>query len=143
MTDLLNQARDARPLVLAGALDAGTWTPTVGGSTTNGTIAYTTQTGTWKRVGPLVFASFTILTSSVSAAPTGNLQVQGLPTAARNSNPNGAVIVTYCNITTLLRGYVPAGGTACQFADSSGTLITGAVMTGVQNIQGMAVYEVE
>ena len=105
MTDLLNQARDARPLVLPPALDAGTWTPTVGGSTTNGTIAYTTRTGTWKRVGPLAFASFTILTSSVSAAPRATCRSRARRPRRATATRNGAVIVTYCNITTLLRGY--------------------------------------
>ena len=143
MTDLLGLDRRLRALETTELGPVGTWTPTVGGSTTNGTITYTTQSGTYTRLGRLIVASFVILTATVPVAPTGNLQVQGLPFTARTGTPNGSVIVTYCNITTLLRGFVANGATVCQFADSSGTLITGAVMTGIQNIQGVAVYELD
>jgi hypothetical protein len=59
-------------------LESGTWTPTLEGSISNPTVAYTTRNGRYKRFGDFVLLSFEILTSSISGG-SGNLLIKSLP----------------------------------------------------------------
>jgi hypothetical protein len=72
------QALEYRPLT-------GTWTPSFGGTTTNGTVNYSgDRIGTYIRIGSWVIASCNrLIVSTVPVAPTGNLIVLGLPFTAR------------------------------------------------------------
>lgn len=60
---------------------SGSWTPTLtfGGASTG--ITYGTQTGSWVRVGSVVFVKFGIVLTSKGSA-TGSAAVGGLPVAA-------------------------------------------------------------
>lgn len=61
---------------------AGTFTPTLGGSTTNpSSVTYTTQVGQYVRIGRLVYFTLGIATSAYSGG-TGNLRIKGLPFTA-------------------------------------------------------------
>ena len=96
--------------------EEGTWTPTVETG-----LAYNQQFGQYVRIGNLVFASFDIRTSSVSAS--GN-EMLGLPFTVANSNsPYGAVNVGYyAGITTAvnwLSGYVSPNSTRVYFSGNS------------------------
>src|ERR1700687_4699327 len=62
----------------------GTWTPALGGSSSNGTVTYTQQTGNYILKGNEVTFWGRVTISAVSASPTGNAQIQGLPFAASN-----------------------------------------------------------
>lgn len=57
----------------------GTWTPAFVGATIAGTLTYTTQIGLYSRIGKIVVASYRLTVNVVSVAPTGALQVTGLP----------------------------------------------------------------
>lgn len=59
-------------------LASGTFTPTLRGVTTAGTFTYSTQSGYWERVGPLVFLSLRITVTAVSVVPAGNLRITGI-----------------------------------------------------------------
>jgi hypothetical protein len=66
----------------ANALDdyeEGTWTPSITGSTTAGTIGYDSQVGKYTKIGNIVTVSCVADTGIVTAAPTGDLRVSGLP----------------------------------------------------------------
>ena len=98
----------------------GTWTPalTFGGATTG--ITYTTRTGTYVRIGSLVYVNFSIdLTSKGSA--TGNATITGLPFDA-GTDADGVSIRFFTNLASIAGnpfGYI--GGTAITLAMSSST----------------------
>ena len=71
--------------------EEGTWSPTVEGTTTAGTVTYTSRSGKYTKVGNVVTFSAYIGWSSGSG--TGNLQIAGFPFA-----PTGT---TYPAITTI------------------------------------------
>jgi hypothetical protein len=61
--------------------EEGTWTPVLGAHSANGTHSYTTQVGTYTKVGNVVNVWFnlTINTLNTSGTISGNLKVMGLP----------------------------------------------------------------
>ena len=72
---------------------SSTWTPTLEFSTSNGTIAYSTNAGDYWKIGTLVVANFNIALSSISGH-SGNARISSLPyTAATspNSRPGGFI----------------------------------------------------
>lgn len=56
---------------------ADTWTPTIVGST----ITYTSQSGTYTRIGRMVFVDFEIVYTGLDTADTSNIEFGGLPLA--------------------------------------------------------------
>jgi hypothetical protein len=76
--------------------EEGTFTPVVAGSSTAGTATYSTQEGTYTKVGRLV--TFRIYVVWTSGTGTGSMDVNGLPFA---SNAIGAVTVAYFDQITL------------------------------------------
>jgi hypothetical protein len=85
------------------------WTPVLTFATVgNLSVAYTTQVGSYTKIGNLLVAHFNILTSSfVHTTASGNCRVTGLPETAENTTglvPTGAVIwsgVTKANYTQI------------------------------------------
>lgn len=69
--------------VLKFYVENGTWTPSVGGSTTPGTGTYTTRTGYYHRIGGMVFVD-AVITWTAIAGGAGSMQVQSLPFTVRN-----------------------------------------------------------
>ena len=57
--------------------EEGYWTPTVGGSSSNGTTNYNHQKGSYVKIGSLVFVSFYLSWTSTTAS--GTFFVRGLP----------------------------------------------------------------
>ena len=72
--------------------EEGYWTPTVGGSASNGSTSYTNQKGSYVKIGSLVFVSFYLAWNSTTA--TGTFFVKGLP------YPQISTYGTNYNITT-------------------------------------------
>lgn len=66
--------------------EEGTWTPVIGGSGGTSGQAYTTQTGTYVKVGQLVWASY-IVHISTEGTITGDAQIQGLPFTVSSTMP--------------------------------------------------------
>jgi hypothetical protein len=67
-------------------LASGTCDLTFGGTTGDGTVAYNqTNKSTWQRFGDVVRITGVIQTSTVTATPTGNLVLRGLPFAPRTT----------------------------------------------------------
>lgn len=63
-------------------IEGGVWTPVLKGGTTAGTNTYTTQTGSYKKIGKLVIVFYQITLSAKDAAMSGGLRIDGLPVAA-------------------------------------------------------------
>lgn len=59
-------------------LASGTFTPVLRGATTAGTFTYSTQSGYWERLGPLVLLALRVTVTAVSVAPVGNLRIIGI-----------------------------------------------------------------
>lgn len=92
----------------------GTFTPTLTGSTSTGTIGYTTQIGRYQKVGRLVTCYINIVWTSVGTS-TGNLRISSYP-------------FTFVN-TASTQPVNSWGPTATALATGAGTcpLITGTV----------------
>ena len=63
----------------------GTWTPTLSGSTTAGAFTYTSNTGTYIKIGKLVFIYGYISISECTALPAGIVLIKGLPFTSKSS----------------------------------------------------------
>jgi hypothetical protein len=75
--------------------EEGTWTPTVGGTVTNGTYTYTIQTGTYTKIGNTVYFTGRVIVSAITVAATGSLVINGLPfTQVNTVHSSGAVAYT-------------------------------------------------
>jgi hypothetical protein len=68
------------------------YTPTLGGTTTNGTVSYTTQSGRYRRVGSSMEIQGQITVNVVTSAPTGFL-TWSLPTGHTLVNPGVTTLV--------------------------------------------------
>jgi len=114
----------------ANALDdyeEGTFTPAMGGSTTNPSVTYSAQSGQYTKIGNRVFFEILIIISSVSSQGSGNIRVTGLPFAEGGEN-----YAYVCKI-----GYNDVFDTAFQGAYVAGTTLT-IIPTGVT--QSNAIY---
>lgn len=139
--------------------DAGTFTPTLVGSTIAGTFTYdaTNTGGEWSRVGNRVFLNGRVRITAIAVAPTGNLRIGGLPIAGGAPAfgvSGGVAMLIWTGIT------VPAGYTqmATQVVNSStvmalirsGSNLAGAIVQGgelvlvggVADLEFMGIYRV-
>jgi hypothetical protein len=66
--------------------EEGSWTPTIGGSATNPTgIVYSSQSGSYTRVGNVVYIAFRIQFSFTNGTGSGSLEIRGLPFTSTNT----------------------------------------------------------
>jgi hypothetical protein len=68
--------------------EEGTWTPTYGGTSTNGSIAYTNQYGYYTKIGNIVTVNCRLSASTVTTSPTGNMVIRGLPFTVSSATDN-------------------------------------------------------
>jgi len=76
------------------------WTPELYGTTTAGTITYSTQIGFYLLLDAVVFVYGLLSVSTIPVAPTGNLRIRTLPYAAVNAQP-----LSYSGRSNLSAGY--------------------------------------
>jgi hypothetical protein len=106
--------------------ETGTWTPVFafGGSSTG--ITYTSQVGTYTKIGNLVVANFHIVLSN-NGSGTGDNSLAGLPFTAA-ADPSGIVYFKYlANMSGISNGVgadVGASNTVIQFWMNSATAVT-------------------
>lgn len=93
--------------------EEGTFTPTVRGTTTVGTATYATQSGTYTRIGRMVYFQLELSWSGGTGA--GQLRLGGLPFTCGNSNC--AVSIGDVENVALTASYYMAG--AYVFANST------------------------
>lgn len=71
--------------------EKGTWTPLIRGMTVAGSNTYTTQVGTYLRIGDLVFVQGYIVMSAKGGTMSGDIRISNLPFAVQNvTNGYGA-----------------------------------------------------
>lgn len=106
--------------------EEGNWTPVLAFSGGSGTISYTTQDGSYTKIGRIVYVNGVIITSSISGN-SGDVQIQGLPftiggNLASTSN-EGHMMMQYklgSAVSSKYVGYFNEGGTmAVSFSPNS------------------------
>ena len=118
--------------------EEGTWTPSVGGNTT-----YTTQSGTYTKVGRQVVAHFAFIINTIGTGST--FEIAGLPFTSSNS---GQVYVGYfgslATAATSVAGYITAtySNINLVYATAATTTVVNAgnAIGSSTNISGVAVY---
>jgi hypothetical protein len=77
--------------------DTGVFTPTFVGSTIAGTFTYDAANtgGIWSRIGNQVFVEGRVRITAIAVAPTGNLQIGGLPITSATTGRNIAGALTF------------------------------------------------
>lgn len=83
--DLTNIAATSRDLLTTGILTSS-WTPSVGGSSSNPTVSYSNQQGSYTRIGSIVVFRALIVISSISGG-SGNVRINGFPFTAQGYWP--------------------------------------------------------
>ena len=58
--------------------EEGTWTPAIGGSSTDPTVTYSYRSGVYNKIGNMVYVQFGIKISAISGG-SGELRITGLP----------------------------------------------------------------
>ena len=66
--------------------EEGTWTPVFAGSTTAGSFTYTTQVGTYTKIGRLVTVNCELLNITEVSGAVGSLKITGLPFTSSSTN---------------------------------------------------------
>jgi len=79
--------------------EEGSWTPVIEGQTTAGVGTYTTQIGTYTKIGKVVIIGMTV--NWTAHTGTGNLILTGLPFTIRNDNGNKGPMSARANNLTL------------------------------------------
>lgn len=116
------------------SVQAGSWTPTLTGSSTAGTPTYTAQVGSYERNGRQVTARFRIVTSALGGSPAGNMRIGGLPFAAANvASDQGQCYISQITGVTLSAGYTMIAGvvvenTSVILLSQSGSASTNATL---------------
>ena len=67
-----------------GVGSSGTFTPTLRGSTVNGTNTYGTREGEWEKVGNILMFWLTLEVTTVDGTLSGDLQITGVPESTKN-----------------------------------------------------------
>ena len=95
--------------------EEGTWTPSIGGTAT-----YTVQSGTYTKIGRLVYVSFALQITAMGTGSTST--VSGLPFAS-TAGPRNSIPLCYwtgtANTLVYLTGYNISGGTTIGFGVTS------------------------
>lgn len=110
---------------------ATTWTPALTFATPGDlSVAYSTQAGTYTRIGRLVFYAFEIITSTFThSTASGNLRISGLPLTVGSPGHGQPGAVSWQGITkagyTDIASFPAAGQTYMQFfASASGSNVS-------------------
>jgi hypothetical protein len=103
--------------------EEGTWTATIEGSATAGTASYTSQTGSYTKVGNLV--TVTVYIDWSGGTGTGSLRVAGLPFTSAASRFQSATIGQLENVTktasTTVAAQINPSSTRIQFVEIPST----------------------
>lgn len=99
-------ASDLAPMVLKGLIVPMTaYTPTYLGSSTPGTTTYSTQSGWYTRIGPIVFVTGTLVWTN--ATGTGNVRIL-LPFTSSNTSAQRHAGAVYIESVTFANGSIQA-----------------------------------
>jgi len=111
----------------------GTFTPEFGGTTSDGSIVYDVQTGTFTRIGNTVFFDLRLRVTLINSAPTGSLTIKGLPFVASSAIATYASAIGFWSNLTLpasrvaLSAYVVASTSTIRFSGNASGVAETAV----------------
>ena len=117
------------PFIIPIISTSGTWTPTIYGSSTTGTTTYTTQNGSYTRIGNVVTASFSVTWSS--ATGTGSVVVDSLPFSLGTINYGTYTVFDASSVAFA----------AIPIASTSRLITTQAIVASV-SISGVITYQI-
>jgi len=130
--------------------EEGTWTPVIGGSGGTSGQSYTSQVGTYTKIGRLVTCSFRVILSAKGTI-TANVEIQGLPFTAASTalNQPNAVFwdvlgTNHVYVITLMQLSDTAAlvlGTKAAATDSNDKL-QAADIADTTTLSGVITYEV-
>jgi len=103
------------------SISTGSFTPTISGSSSAGTTSYISQSGSYVKIGNIVFVSGTV--SYSAATGTGSLQIASLPFTI-----NAGVFCTGSVVTTGLT--FPVGSTSLSILGSGGNTLVNIFASG-------------
>ena len=86
----------------ANALDdyeEGSFTPTFGGSSGNQTVSYSTQLGTYVKVGKLVYVNVSVIASGTPSGGSGDLIIASLPFSSKSGVQQAGSVAFANNMT--------------------------------------------
>ena len=93
--------------------EEGTWTPAFT-TFTSGSVSYSTQSGSYTKVGNSVLVRGSIILNGISS-PTGDVGISGLPfAAASNNSVNFGTVRNLASAGIILRAYTNAADTTCS-----------------------------
>jgi hypothetical protein len=84
--------------------EEGTWTPTVIGTTTAGTVTYAVQNARYTKIGRVV--SIEILLNWSAGTGTGNFRISGLPFTSSSSVTTPALALTFCSNIAMTASHI-------------------------------------
>lgn len=92
--------------------EEGIWTPTILGSLSNPTVTTSTASGTYRKIGKLIYVQWLIIVTGVSGQGSGVARIGGLPFVHPSGNTyQGHISIlfndTHSNETQ--KGYIPGG----------------------------------
>ena len=96
--------------------EEGTWTPTIEGSSTVGTVNYTIQNARYTKIGRVVQIECYVLWSSGTG--TGSIRISGLPFTSSNSSTYPQLATSSENITLTANNYM------ISYVNNNSTFIT-------------------
>lgn len=113
---------------------AGTFTPTLDVAGT--TISTATASGTWKRVGKMVFIGIAFFDSSKATWPAGEVRIKGLPNVLGVSGGESWKVTKFLGVSAGVNLSVRMSGTDIIFyTDTSGTKLDGSACNNPQHKQ--------
>ena len=95
--------------------EEGTWTPVINGDSSAGTGTYTTQVGTYTKVGRLVYIRIALAWSAHTG--TGNFYGTGLPFTASSGSNTDATMAARTDVMT----YTAGGSLSCKITQGNTT----------------------
>jgi len=84
--------------------EEGTWTPTVIGTTTAGTVTYAVQNARYTKIGRVV--SIEILLNWSAGTGTGNFRISGLPFTSGSSVTTPALALAFCSDIAMTASHI-------------------------------------
>ena len=98
--------------------EEGTWTPTMAGQTTSGSLGYAYQNGRYVKVGQMVTAYCYVECNSVSSTPAGNLRIYGFPFAVYNASATYPALTIGYSV-----GFPSTASASCGFGVPNATYV--------------------
>lgn len=107
--------------------EEGTWTPVIGGETSESGQSYNGQTGNYIKVGRLVTVTFRVVLSTKGTI-TGNVVIKGLPFTIQNSITFGGGVAYWDNLAVNWSTIVLTPNSNTTYARVDGTKTAASVI---------------